>query len=242
MKKWTEYGTKQRKVKNKPIVVIGDVHGRFNALKKLTAKLPRDAEVILVGDLIDRGPESVNVCQFVREKGWQVILGNHEWMMINAFENPIMMDLWLSNGGYKTLEDIENKANELNVHTNQIIDDLLSWFKRFPLYMEISLPYTSLLITHAGVKTGLSSWQEALSIPLDAPDSIIWYRGPLGDFEGITQICGHTPVPHGPTKEGNNWRIDTGCTYTHHGLGYLSAIIFYNNKPQPEILRVNCFS
>ncbi len=227
-------------MKTKPIVVIGDVHGRFNALKKLTDQLPEDAEVVLVGDLIDRGPQSVRVCQFVKEKGWHVILGNHEWMMINAFKNTMMMDLWLSNGGLQTLQDIENKAYELKIPSKEIINNLVEWFKNFPLYVEFPLPYTKLLITHAGIKAGLSSWEEALSLPLDHPESIIWYRGPLGNFEGITQICGHTPIPDGPIKEGNNWRIDTGCTYKHKGLGYLSALIFYNNIPDPKILKVNC--
>jgi len=228
-------------VKDKPVVVIGDVHGRFKALKKLADKLPDNAEVFLVGDLIDRGPESVDVCQFVREKGWQSVLGNHEWMMINAFANPLMMDVWLSNGGYRTLESIEKKAQQLNITPQQIIEELISWFRMFPLFEEVKLPYTSVLITHAGIKPGFSKWEEALSIPLDAPDSIIWYRGPLGDFPGVTQVCGHTPVPKGPIKEGNNWRIDTGCTYTHEGLGHLSAIVFHNDVSEPEIIKVACF-
>ena len=225
---------------NIPVVVIGDVHGRSKALKTLADHIPHNAHVVLVGDLIDRGPDSVEVCHFVKHHGWDVVLGNHEWMMIKAFEDPLMMDLWLSNGGIETLNSIEQTASKLNISPNSLIAELTGWFKAFPLYVEIRLSNTTLLITHAGVKLGLSTWQEALNIPLDDPDSIIWYRGPLGNFEGITQVCGHTPVPNGPIQEGYNWRIDTGCTYRHQGLGYLSALIFYPERFEPEVIRVSC--
>ena len=50
--------------------IIGDVHGCYNTLMELIAKLPKDAKLCFVGDLIDRGPNSKDVVE-----------GEHtEWM------------------------------------------------------------------------------------------------------------------------------------------------------------------
>ena len=69
--------------------VIGDVHGFADTLVNLLDSLnlgSRD-RVVLLGDLIDRGPKSCEVIQIAREDP-QIfsILGNHEDMMLNSFD------------------------------------------------------------------------------------------------------------------------------------------------------------
>jgi serine/threonine protein phosphatase 1 len=80
--------------------VIGDVHGHYDTLIALVAKLPRDAQLIFVGDLIDRGEQSAEVVRFVRENNHLCVMGNHEDLMagygqfvLNAYKNdkPIGM-------------------------------------------------------------------------------------------------------------------------------------------------------
>ncbi len=66
------------------IAVISDIHGNLPALRTIT----RDVEswgpnqVIVAGDIINRGPLSLDCLRFVQEKrhrwGWRVIKGNHE--------------------------------------------------------------------------------------------------------------------------------------------------------------------
>ena len=48
--------------------VIGDVHGYYNTLESLleSLELKRDDFVVLLGDLIDRGPRSAHVVKYVR--------------------------------------------------------------------------------------------------------------------------------------------------------------------------------
>ena len=41
--------------------IIGDVHGHYDTLMRLVDRLPQDAELIFVGDLIDRGSQSAEV-------------------------------------------------------------------------------------------------------------------------------------------------------------------------------------
>ena len=64
-----------------PHYVIGDVHGEYDALIKLVSKLPKDAKLIFVGDLVDRGSRSAEVVKFVRDGGHLCVMGNHEYMM-----------------------------------------------------------------------------------------------------------------------------------------------------------------
>jgi serine/threonine protein phosphatase 1 len=65
------------------MIVIGDVHGGFDTLIKLIEKLPND-NICFVGDLIDRGPKSAQVVDFVIENNYDCVLGNHEELMIHS--------------------------------------------------------------------------------------------------------------------------------------------------------------
>ena len=92
--------------------VIGDVHGYYNTLESLLKilELKRDDVVVLLGDLIDRGPRSAHVVKYVREsENTHTIRGNHEQMMIDGFdEKSFFKDLkidsriWRNNGGIDT--------------------------------------------------------------------------------------------------------------------------------------------
>ncbi len=69
------------------IWVIGDVHGEYNKLLRLIQKLPANAQVCFVGDLIDRGRDSAKVVKYVIDNQHKCTLGNHEIMMIKAGED-----------------------------------------------------------------------------------------------------------------------------------------------------------
>ena len=92
--------------------VIGDVHGYYNTLESLlkSLELKRDDVVILLGDLIDRGPKSAHVVKYVREsENTHTIRGNHEQMMIDGFDEKLFFKylniesrIWYHNGGIDT--------------------------------------------------------------------------------------------------------------------------------------------
>jgi bis(5'-nucleosyl)-tetraphosphatase (symmetrical) len=63
--------------------VIGDIHGCFQTFQNLLARIqftPRQDRLWLVGDLVNRGPSSLEVLRWVRDRGDRVIsvLGNHD--------------------------------------------------------------------------------------------------------------------------------------------------------------------
>jgi bis(5'-nucleosyl)-tetraphosphatase (symmetrical) len=65
----------------KRTIVIGDVHGCLAELDELLRKVQykqNEDRLVFVGDLVDRGPDSVGVVRRVRELGAECVLGNHE--------------------------------------------------------------------------------------------------------------------------------------------------------------------
>ena len=109
--------------------IIGDLHGEYGSLLQLIDKLPNDANLIFVGDLIDRGRKSKEVIQFVRENNYLCIHGNHEEMMCDyakAFEKSypnipsmIYYHSWIYNGGKETL--LSYGLIEIDKHDGKLI-------------------------------------------------------------------------------------------------------------------------
>ena len=99
--------------------IIGDVHGEYQTLLALVTKLPKDAKLIFVGDLIDRGLQSREVVKFVRDNGHRTVMGNHEVFMIKyggEFARYILADVdvdinerWIKNGGAEIGKDSVKK-------------------------------------------------------------------------------------------------------------------------------------
>ncbi|MDA7603587.1 serine/threonine protein phosphatase [Euryarchaeota archaeon] len=97
--------------------VIGDIHGyneTFDALIKKLCLSEQDI-ILCLGDLIDKGPNSLKVLETVKESS-QIfsIRGNHEEMMRLSIspEHGRMMKSWLKYGGLITLESFSNDEKE----------------------------------------------------------------------------------------------------------------------------------
>lgn len=75
---------------NGRIIAIGDIHGchqEFAELLQLLKPAPDD-RLILLGDLVNRGPDSSKVIQLAREHNALSLLGNHERRLLAARKNP----------------------------------------------------------------------------------------------------------------------------------------------------------
>ena len=100
-------------------IIIGDVHGMFNELWKLFDTLVKpDDKVVFVGDLVDKGPDSTRVVQFVREMSRThditLVEGNHEEkhrrFRKHCIERP------------DTAKTMSDRQPELREITDQLID------------------------------------------------------------------------------------------------------------------------
>jgi serine/threonine protein phosphatase 1 len=90
-------------------IAIGDVHGCAAALRALLPRLkptPIDT-IVMLGDCVDRGPDSRGVIDTMLE--WKdrcqlvPLLGNHEEMMLNFIDRRVQPDDWLVVGGEATV-------------------------------------------------------------------------------------------------------------------------------------------
>ena len=95
--------------------VVGDIHGRLDLYEAMIAAIedddrqasPADTRIVLLGDLVDRGPDSAGV--IARTRRWQqqakvrVLAGNHEEMFLAAFERPEALRHVLKHGGRETV-------------------------------------------------------------------------------------------------------------------------------------------
>lgn len=99
------------------LFAIGDVHGRSAALQEcleLIAEtdLPDDKlrALVFLGDLIDRGPDSIGACQLAlaAEEFADIVYflpGNHELMMIDVIDGK-SPEHWLMNGGSTVMKEV----------------------------------------------------------------------------------------------------------------------------------------
>ncbi|HBQ44183.1 MAG TPA: symmetrical bis(5'-nucleosyl)-tetraphosphatase, partial [Thiomicrospira sp.] len=72
------------------IYVIGDVHGCYSSLKELVKKIdfnPKKDTLWFVGDIINRGPESLKCLKYVKKlgKSAKMVLGNHELHLLASY-------------------------------------------------------------------------------------------------------------------------------------------------------------
>lgn len=97
------------------IYAIGDVHGRADLLERLVRHIRFDLEAdppdsaicVLLGDYIDRGPDSARVLSFIAGNGLPVpsviLRGNHEQMLIDFLDQASHLDTWRQFGALETL-------------------------------------------------------------------------------------------------------------------------------------------
>lgn len=152
--------------------VIGDIQGCWLELQELLRQIhyrPAHDEILLLGDLVNRGPDSLSVLRWASQNGIRTVLGNHDLHL-----------LAISVGAARhkrsdTLTDILAAPD---------CDELLNWLRRQPLL--INLP--DALLVHAGV---LPAWDRALAKSLAAEVSSV-LSGP--DYGGFMQeMYGNTP-------------------------------------------------
>ncbi|MCK5629794.1 MAG: metallophosphoesterase [Nanoarchaeota archaeon] len=141
--------------------IISDIAGQYDALLSLIDKMPKD-EILFLGDLIDRGPKSKEVVQYAIDNNIKTLLGNHEHMMIDYFEDNLIYSkhIWVINGGDKTLESYGSDSSLIKEH--------VEWLKKCILYYETD----NVFISHAA---WIGSLEQALNIS-NLSNSIIWSR------------------------------------------------------------------
>ncbi|NJL54727.1 serine/threonine protein phosphatase [bacterium] len=214
---------------------IGDIHGHYDGLRQLWDLIAPDEgdQVYCVGDLIDRGPKSYEVVDFIRRHATGCVQGNHEQLILDAFVdgkvNLPTLHGWIYSGGQATLSSYGGSPSILEEHLN--------WIRQLPLYIDLG----DLWLVHAGVNP-------ALPLADQSSYEMCWIRetfhsSPTPFFSDKLIITGHTITFTFPTVEpgqvagGRGWLdIDTGVY--HPRSGWLTALDWDNQL----IYQVNVFA
>jgi len=189
--------------------VIGDVHACYYTLLKLVEKLPKNAKLIFVGDLCDKGNFSKEVIEYVIKNNYPCVLGNHEYLMLkNINKHNSKWAKQLTIGGYKTLKSYQNDEKILNKHLN--------WIKTLPSYIMLG----EYFITHGyGLpyyqrKDDEKSKHALMSNRKGQKDYEKWGKDWEKDCDtyDIINIFGHD-YGSKPTADKKYFNIDSGCVY-----------------------------
>lgn len=177
----------------KRIFAIGDIHGSFSKLISVwnQIKITDEDLVIFLGDYVDRGDEVGETLKFVmnlqKKKNIILLRGNHEQMMINAINDKKNLDLWIMNGGRKTLEALTYLKDE----DPDIDIKIFKFINSLPLSHKMQIGGRIYFFCHAGIDVNKN---------LDEQDekSLLWSREKFfNNFNGNEVIIsGHSPVQY----------------------------------------------
>lgn len=210
---------------NQPIYVIPDIHGQLAMLLAALESIERDgstdAQIVFLGDYVDRGPDSRGVIEHLmtgqaQGRDWITLRGNHDQMLLDfvtsakiendRFSNPDYTWLHERLGGVETLasygvqssEDAPNHQAALEAVPKRHVE----WLRQLPYFHQTG----ELLCVHAGIIPDL---------PLEhqPTEDLIWIRGPFLDHPASHPwlvVHGHTAIKH-PAHYGNRINLDGGA-------------------------------
>jgi serine/threonine protein phosphatase 1 len=221
------------------LYAIGDIHGHIELLRAAHDLIADDmarhgaGTVIHLGDLVDRGPDSRGVLDFLLAgvtagQDWVVLKGNHDRMFWRFLRNPmepepgLRADLgWLHPklGGPDTLRSYD-VANAADRPVAKVHADARQTVPQAHLDFILSRPSLhragECAFVHAGIRPGIALEDQTET-------DLIWIREPF-----LSEVTSHGPlIVHGhtaikaATHYGNRLNLDSGAAYG----GPLSAVV-----------------
>lgn len=223
------------------VYAVGDIHGRLDLLDAMIgaicadddASAPANTTVILLGDLVDRGPDSAGVLARVREfqahsqdepgsrRRVRMLCGNHEEMFVRSFHEAEMLRLFLRHGGKETLcsygvdrraltaAELDEAQAMMRAAVPQADRDFIATF-------EDMIVLGDYVFVHAGVDP-----QAAMDD--QRPATLRWIREPFLSHEGDLGrlvVHGHT-ISDVPVVRPHRIGVDTGA----YASGRLTALV-----------------
>ncbi|MWV27275.1 metallophosphoesterase family protein [Aurantiacibacter rhizosphaerae] len=215
------------------VYAVGDIHGRSDLLIALIEAIEIDnrdnpaavTTVILLGDLIDRGPDSVNVLALAREwrkfRDVRILAGNHEEMFLRSFDDVDLLRHFLRHGGRETLMSY---GLPKRLFTASSLEEIMEAMEKvvpqsdrdFIASFENIVSIGDYIFVHAGIEPGLPLAEQSEA-------KLRWIREPFLSYrdahEGVV-IHGHT-ITDAPVDQGNRIGIDTGA----YASGRLTTLV-----------------
>lgn len=183
--------------------VVGDIHGCFSLLM---AKLrlchfdPWQDLLVSVGDVIDRGPDSLRCLKLLRKRCIIAVRGNHEQMGLDALATGEQF-LWFMNGG-SWFAQAEQPAATAALET----------CRQLPWILELRCQNGIHVVAHADYPDDNYQWQKEVDL-----QRVLWDRTRLmnkgNGIRGADHFWfGHTPLRQRVDHENLHY-IDTGAVF-----------------------------
>lgn len=210
------------------VVIVGDIHGCLTEFQDLLMKCnykKEDTTLILVGDLVNKGPYSAEVIKYARELNAYCVRGNHDDSMLShAFNmNP-------------------NPRPESYGYIDSLSEEDLEWMKDLPY--TISIPSLQSMVVHAGIvpdkpledqdffdmhsmRNLISQEDGSTKASTKITEGVPW----AAEWKGPTHIYFGHDARRGLQLHPFTTGLDTGCCYGRK----LSAVIL----PSKEIVQVD---
>jgi hypothetical protein len=225
---------------NRVVVAVGDVHGCIDELQELLKLLsydPNQMRLILLGDLMDRGPDPVGCVRFVRELNVECVKGNHEDKHVRWRKHEVKRMQTGKDNPMKKLSKIARQQNEA------LSEAEMQWMKNLPVKLDLGNGFWAV---HAGCEPRATLADQSYNqimrvryvnhkgrgVPLNAdktaPENTVYWTERWNGPESI--VYGHC------IHDSYNARIDehdgticvgidTGCCFG----GHLTAAVFNTN-------------
>lgn len=222
------------------VYAIGDVHGQDHLLADLLERIEtdnaaqpvREATIVFLGDLIDRGARSAEVVERLRSYRplgirTEFLAGNHEEVLLRILdgEGGLIAD-WLRFGGAECARSYGLSPSRLaKMTTLEAVEALRSAIpaehQAFLSSFADTLRAGDYLFVHAGIRPGVALADQA---QID----LRWIRGPFLDHPAVHEVMvvhGHTITEEVDERPGRIG-IDTGA-YKH---GVLTALVLEGDE------------
>lgn len=198
--------------------VVGDIHGNFSQLQTLLAQAgfnDKEDRLFTLGDLVDRGAESVNVCDWLSKPWFISVRGNHEQMCIDAIATGEEQPGHKPHGGRWFYELPEPVAREY-----------AGLFRKLPVAIEFQHPDVGRIgLVHGECPT--TDWRKFIhelgNTNAEIMQMAMWsrkraYGANMSLVSSIDRIyVGHT-IMDTVTDYGNTRYIDTDRDYDGQGM------------------------
>ncbi|MDO9490535.1 MAG: metallophosphoesterase family protein [Sphingomonadaceae bacterium] len=221
------------------VYAVGDIHGRLDLFDRLMKRLEADrarwsgeAEVVLLGDYIDRGPDSAAMLDLLAADlpgwaSWTLLKGNHEQAMLDSIDGDRRaLRAWLEHGGREALRSYGAPARiALGNDDEAIVAELharvpaahIALLRRLQLTRRIG----DYLFVHAGIRPG---------VPVEAQEErdLLWIRSEFLDCKddhGCVVVHGHS-ITRDVSERANRIGIDTGA----YASGKLTALVLEGER------------
>ena len=215
------------------VYAIGDVHGEALLLSRLLARIeadnaargPSDTAIVLVGDVIDRGPfgaELATALSRLTDPRFTVLKGNHEAAMVAAWDGDEEAAIhWLRYGGDATLAGFlgapapsidDEPAHIWSTIRRAVPLGVINWMRELPLTLTLG----DYLFVHAGIRPGIA-------IDRQHPADLLRIREPFLSSpraHGRIVVHGHSKTGGEIDRRDNRIGIDTGA----YDTGILTAL------------------